>query len=70
MCALARAYSRESLIACFREVVVRVTDSPLMLCREVYLDFLGHIKGVAGCAGAPQASGRVARVSVCCCVQF
>lgn len=45
---LAKAYSRESLIACFTELVVRVTDTPLMLCREVYFHFLGHIKAVEG----------------------
>lgn len=53
---LAWAYSRESLIACFTELVVRVTDTPLMLRREVYFHFLGHIKAIEGCAGAAQTS--------------
>ena len=50
------AYSRESLIACFTELVVWVTDTPLMLRREVYFHFLGHIKATEGCAGAAQTS--------------
>lgn len=53
---LAQAYSRESLIACFTELVVRVTDTPLMLRREVYFHFLGHIKAIEGGAGAAQTS--------------
>lgn len=60
-----RAYSRESLIASFRELVVRVTDTPLMLRREVYFHFLGHIKAVEGCAGAAQTSSYVWGVSMC-----
>lgn len=50
------AYSRESLIACLTELVVWVTDTPLMLRREVYFHFLGHIKAMEGCAGAAQTS--------------
>lgn len=53
---LAQAYSRESLIACFTELVVRVTDTPLMQRREVYFHFLGHIKATEGSAGAARAS--------------
>lgn len=53
---LARPYSRESLLACFTELVVRVTDTPLMLHREVYFHFLGHIKAIEGGAGAAQTS--------------
>lgn len=52
----AQAYSRESLIACFTELVVRVTDTPLMLRREVYFHFLGHIKAMERGAGAAQSS--------------
>lgn len=54
--ALAQPYSRESLIACFTELVVRVTDTPLMQHREVYFHFLGHIKAIEGGAGAAQTS--------------
>lgn len=50
---LARAYSRESLIAFFTELVVRVTDTPLMLRREVYSHFLGHIKAIERCRCSP-----------------
>lgn len=55
-CVCAPVYSGEPLIGCFTELVVRVTDTPLMLHREVYFHFLGHIKAIEGCAGATQTS--------------